>query len=344
MEYKGRYGIFDPVKISTYPLSTRTNKIKLENLVMPASAKGGNYSVPEPLTTMVDEIAKLIVEARRHNKPVIVFSGAHLIKNGLGPLVADLVNRKIITLFAGNGATSIHDFELAMIGQTSEYVPMALEKGQFGMAYEFAYINNALRYGNKLKLGYGESLGRMICDEAFGDNVTGQGVPVRFLHPEVSVLATCYENNTPCTIHVGIGTDVIDQHTSFDGEAKGGCSGRDFLIYTNEVTKLTNGGVVLNIGSAVTGPEVLLKAVSMAANVGFVPKGIVTADFDLRVHNHGDMNNDSAPCYYFRDQKSVLTRIPEAFGGYGYYVQGNQNITVPLLYKRIIEMLGQEPV
>jgi hypothetical protein len=290
---------------------------------------------------MVDEIARLIIKARHQNKPVIVFSGAHLIKNGLGPLVVDLVNRKMITLFAGNGATAIHDFELAMIGQTSEYVPQALEKGRFGMAYEFAYINNALRYGNELKLGYGESIGRMICEEAFRDNVIGrQDSQLRFSHPEVSVLAGCYKNNIPCTIHAGIGTDVIDQHASFDGAAKGGCSGRDFLIYTNEVTRLANGGVVLNIGSAVTGPEVLLKAVSMAANTGFIPNGIITADFDLRVHNHGEMSSESASCYYFRDQKSVVTRIPEAFGGHGYYVQGNQKVTVPLLYKKIIEMLG----
>jgi hypothetical protein len=345
MEYKGNYGIFNPAKISTYPLSTRTNKVKLENLVMPGAAKAGNYVVPEPQMAMVTKIAEHVIQACRQNQPVIVFSGAHLIKNGLGPLIADLVNRSIITLFAGNGATAIHDFELAMVGETSEYVPQALEKGQFGMAYEFAHINNVLQYGNKLKLGYGESLGRMICEETFRNNVIGRGdLPLRFLHSEVSILATCYKKNIPCTIHVGIGTDVIDQHSSFDGQAKGGCSGRDFLIYTNEVAKLINGGVILNIGSAVTGPEVLLKAVSMAANVGLVPKGIITADFDLRVHNAAEMSNESASCYYFRDQKSVLTRIPEAFGGQGYYVQGNQKVTVPLLYKKIIEMLGSESI
>ena len=345
MEYNGCYGIFDPAKISTYPLRTRTNKVKLENLVMPGAAKAGNYSVTEPQMVMLDEIVGHIINARRQNKPVIVFSGAHLIKNGLGPLIADLVNRNIITLFAGNGATAIHDFELAMIGQTSEYVPQALEKGQFGMAYEFAYINDALKYGNKLKLGYGESLGRMICEDTFRNNVIArQDLPLHFLHPEVSVLATCYKKNIPCTIHIGIGTDVIDQHSSFDGQAKGGCSGRDFLIYTNEVTKLTNGGVVLNIGSAVAGPEVLLKAISMATNVGFVPKGVITADFDLRMQNPGEVNNESVPCYYFRDQKSVVARIPEAFGGQGYYVQGNQKVTVPLLYKKIIKMLGSESI
>ena len=120
---------------------------------------------------------------------------------------------------AGNGATSIHDFELALIGETSEYVPQALEKGQFGMAYEFVYQNIAIQLGNKYKLGYGESLGRMICDKTFRDDVLSIAAkddsPQKFEHPELSVLATCYENNTPFTVHVGIGTDVIDQHSSF---------------------------------------------------------------------------------------------------------------------------------
>jgi hypothetical protein len=106
MEYNGHYGIFDPAKINTYPLSTRTNKVKLENMVTPESAKVSNYSVPEPLMATVDEIAKLIIQVRHQNKPVIVFSGAHLIKNGLGPLMADMIDRNIITLFAGNGATA----------------------------------------------------------------------------------------------------------------------------------------------------------------------------------------------------------------------------------------------
>ena len=134
------------------------------------------------------------------------------------------------------------------------------------MAYEFAYFNDALSVGDKYKLGCGESLGRMICDKEFQDRVfalTADGnASKKFAHPQVSVLAACYENTVPFTAHVGIGTDVIDQHPSFDGRAKGGCSGRDFLIYTQEISQLTDGGVVLNIGSAVTGPEVLLTAKS----------------------------------------------------------------------------------
>jgi len=343
MEYKGRYKAFDASQIETYPVATRSNKVKLGNLVFPRDVAGRSFDVPQQVRQDVRAVAEAVVAARRAGKPVILFTGAHLIKNGLGPLLLDLVERDCVTLVAGNGATTIHDFELALIGETSENVPAALDKGLFGMAYEFGYINTALSVGNEQKLGYGESLGRMICEEAFRRQVLSRiaqaDSPSNFLHPEVSVLAACYRRSVPFTVHVGIGTDVIDQHPSFDGQAKGGCSGRDFLLYTNEVTQLTGGGVVLNVGSAVTGPEVLLKAVSMAANVGCVLHGILAADFDLRMHEPRQMTNESAPCYYFRDQKSVVTRIPEAFGGRGLYVQGDQKQTIPLLYQQITECM-----
>jgi len=343
MEYEGKYKAFDARRVRTYPLATRSNKVKLGDLVLPQHLTGRQFDLPQEVRRDVQAVAEAIVAARRAGKPVILFTGAHRIKNGLGPLLVDLVERGCLTLVAGNGATSIHDFELALIGQTSENVPAALDKGLFGMAYEFAYINTALSVGNRRKLGYGETLGRMICDEPFRKEVleiaARSGSPREFSHPEVSLLATCYRRNVPFTVHVGVGVDVIDQHPSFDGQAKGGCSGRDFLLYTNEICNLTNGGVVLNIGSAVTGPEVLLKAVSMAANGGSVPHGILTADFDLREHKAGQMTDEASPGYYFRDQKSVVTRIPEAFGGRGLYVQGDQKQTVPLLYQEIVKGL-----
>jgi len=340
MEYEGRYNAFDPSRIETYPLEQRSNKVALEDLVLPGDVDALDLAVDEAVGRDIGVVANAIVEARRADRPVILFTGAHLIKNGLGPLLADLVNRRLVTLVAGNAATSIHDFELALIGQTSENVPAALGQGQFGMAYEFAYINMALSVGNRQKLGFGEALGRFICDEAFAREVLAlvarPDSPQTFAHPETSVLAACYRNTIPFTVHAGIGTDVIDQHPSFDGQAKGGCSGRDFLIYAHETTKLTDGGVVINIGSAVTGPEVLLKAISMAANVGSVPREILTADFDLRRHDPGQMTDEAAQGYYYRDQKSVVTRIPKAFGGRGMYVQGDQKTTFPLLYQTIV--------
>jgi hypothetical protein len=343
MEYEGRYKAFDATRVRTYPLSTRSNKVTFDDLVFPKDLCDLAVELPDRVQQDIRTVARAIVAARREGKPVILFTGAHLIKNGLGPLLVNLVERDCVTLVAGNGATSIHDFELALIGETSENVPAALDKGQFGMAYEFGYINMALSVGNQQKLGFGETLGRMIRDEVFQRQVFAlvvkEGSAAKFRHPEVSVLAACYRRGIPFTVHAGIGTDVIDQHLSFDGQAKGGCSGRDFLIYTNEVTKLTKGGVVLNIGSAVTGPEVLLKAASMAANVGSVPRGILTADFDLRAHEPKQMSDESAQGYYFRDQKSVLTRIPQAFGGSGLYIGGDQKKTFPFLYRTIIEAL-----
>ncbi len=344
MEYRGRYGIFDPSQISTYPLASRTNKVTLEDLVRPRDAESMAIDVRRETAEDVESVAAAIAAARKAGRPVVFFTGAHLIKNGLGPLLIDLVERGMVSLVAGNFAAAIHDFELALIGQTSECVPDALGKGRFGMAYEFAYINAAISLGDSNCLGLGESIGRTICDEDFRtqalDSAAKGDCLVEFLHPEASVLAACYEKRIPLTLHAGIGVDVTDQHASFDGRAKGACSARDFLIYTNEIAKLTSGGVVVNMGSAVTGPEVLLKAVSMAANTGATPRGILTADFDLREHASARADDESAPAYYFRDQKSIVKRIPQAFDGKGLYIQGDQKQTFVLLYRKIMEKLG----
>lgn len=343
MQYQGKYDIFDLNKISTYPLSTRSNKVTLDDLIQTGDIDNIIIDLPSKICSDIETIAKAIVSARQSDKPVVLFTGAHLIKNGLGPLLADLVKRGMVSLVAGNCAVAIHDFELALIGQTSENVPDALGKGRFGMAHEFAYINHSLSIGNERKLGLGESLGKTICDEDFRKRVIAlaekDNSPRSFSNPQVSVLAACYQSNVPLTVHAGIGTDVIDQHHSFDGRAKGGCSGRDFLIYTNQITKFTKGGVILNIASAVTGPEVLLKAVSMAANAGSTPNNIITADFDLRPYEPSSMADESKEGYYFRDQKSIVTRIPKAFNGKGFYIQGDQKRTFPFLYKKIIEQL-----
>lgn len=343
MNYRGRYQTFNPEQIITYPISERENKVKLSDLLTPEQAIQGEFTAGIEVKKEMKMLAETLVEMRSRDLPVILFTGAHLIKNGLSLLLVDLVRKGLLTCVAGNMATSIHDFELAMIGETSEYVPKALERGQFGMAYEFAYINMAMNTGDRHELGLGESLGKMIVEEDFRKEVLSQvwkvGSPDHFKYPEKSVLATCYKNNIPFTIHAGIGTDVTDQHRSFDGRAKGGCSGRDFLIYTHEIEKLYKGGMVLNIGSAVTGPEVFLKAASMTGNIGKTPKGIITADFDIRQFNRADITNESSTGYYYRDQKSIVVRVPEAYGGKGYYIQGNQKSTFPLFYRYIAELI-----
>jgi len=344
MEYEGRYEIFDAGSIRTYPVAGRPNKVTRASLVGPDAAMSARPRLADETRKHIDEVARAIVDARRNDRAVICFAGAHLVKNGLGPLLADMAERGFVTLVGGNGATAIHDFELALMGETSENVPAALPEGRFGMAYEFAYFNAALKVGDEEKLGLGESLGRTICDDDFrrrvaavlGDGTDGK-TPLAFPHAEVSLLAGAYRAGVPMTILVGIGTDVVDQHPNFSGRAKGGTSGRDFLIYTREAERLA-GGVVLNIGSAVTGPEVLLKATSMVCNVGSRPTGLVTADFDLRPHDPKQMTDEDAFGYYFRDQKSIVTRVPASFGGKGFYVQGNQKDTFPALYRALRQL------
>ena len=342
MEYKGRYNIFDPAQIVTYPVSERSNKVKLDDLLNPESIGEMAFPVPQDVQDNILLLAREIIAAREKNRPVLFFTGAHLIKNGLGKLLADLVRLGLITIVSGNAATSIHDFELGLIGETSEFVPRALEKGQFGMAFELNYINAALMLGNRYRLGYGEAIGRMICDEPFRDeaaNLIGlENASIAFRHPGLSVQAVCYKNKIPFTIHAGIGTDVIDQHAYFDGQAKGGCSGRDFLIYAQEVSRLTEGGVILNVGSAVTGPEVFLKAASMAGNIGQIPHKITTANFDLKPYHPDEFSDENTVAYYYRDQKSIVNRIPQAYGGQGYYIGGNQRLTIPLLYKTLLQL------
>ncbi len=343
MKYNGKFGIFDPERIQTYPVAGRNNKVKFDDLIFPEKLEKMSFQISKEMEDRIGDLAKDMISAKEKGHPVMLFTGGHLIKNGLSILLGDLIKKGVFTVVSGNGSTSIHDFELGLIGETSEYVPQALEKGEFGMAYEFNYINAALTVGDKYNLGYGESVGKMINEKSFRNEVEEvlglKKSMIQFSFPEISIQSICYEYDVPFTVHVGIGTDVIDQHPYFDGRAKGGCSGRDFLIYTNEIAKLQKGGVILNIGSAVTGPEVFLKAASMAGNVGNVPDKIITANFDLRTYNPEDFTKEDRVGYYYRDQKSIVTRVPDAYNGKGYYIGGNQLNTFPILYKKIMELI-----
>ncbi len=346
MNYNGRYSVFPADRIATYPVAGRANRVTLADLIHPEAIAEIEYNL-QGMETTVKKLAVLVATAVRTSRPVILFLGAHVVKNGLGPLIVDLVRRKIVTLVATNGAGAIHDFELALIGETSEHVPRALPEGKFGMAREFGYINAALAEGQKLQIGFGEALGRLMCDPVFRSAVEerlGGNDRIGFSHKEISIIATAYECGIPLTVHVGVGTDVIDQHPNFDGAAKGGCSGRDFLIYAQEITRAAGGGVVLNVSSAVTGPEVLLKAVSMAGNIGKAPAGIITGDLDLKPYCPDNMVNERSPDYYSRHQKSVATRIPQAFGGKGFYIQGDHRMTFPRLYQEVLKNLPCESV
>ena len=340
-----------PIRVKTYPLVRRNSKVRRADYIEPNSCMNMSWDMQSP---DIPAIAREIVKAYHKKSPVIVIHGAHLVKSGLSLLLMDLAQRGIITLLATHMASAIHSFELALIGESSENVPQALPQGEFGMAFETGvYLNQAMTVGDRHGFGLGESMARFINDTEFRKEVLDavfqryednpeyikpyEGFPYASDH----LLAGVHRYGIPVTIHAMIGTDITDQHDNFDGAAKGSTSARDFTLFREMISQCSsNGGVVLNIGSAVMGPEVLLKAVSVAINTRKAPHGLVTATFDIRpilsAHSVGDENN---PSYYFRDQKSITYRIPESVHGTGYYVQGTITQTIPQLYKEIILQL-----
>lgn len=328
MEYQGKFSVFDTSRITTYDLRSRPSKVLAGALTSPESLA----STPQAFDSAeLRALVHGVREARAAGRPVILFTGAHLIKNGFGPLLLDLIRRGWITLVGMNAAGMIHDFELALIGRTSEDVPRALPLGQFGFAMETGGgINAALVHGENLKVGAGEALARLMLGEAFPRVMD-------FERPDLSLLAGAYREGVPVTMHASIGCDIIDQFPGWDAAAKGGCSGRDFLIFCAEVERMREGGVFLNVGSAVTGPEVFLKACSMCANVGHPPRGLVTGSFDIRPAAIESIDDERSPGYYYRDIKSIVVRIPQAFGGRGYYVQGDHLATLPAFYQALVQ-------
>ena len=256
------HAAIDLRKIKTYPIRKRNNLVKLADFIKPGDP------VPPFNNPDIDQVVAHILAARRGDRPVILMMGGHVIKCGLSLLLIEMLRAGIITHIAGNGAVSIHDMEIAMIGETSEDVATSIEDGSFGMAEETgAAVNRALREGAITGLGYGEALGRYIAE---GD----------FPYREYSVLYNAYRLGIPMTIHATIGTDIVHQHPECDFGILGAASGQDFKIFCASISELEN-GVFLNYGSAVTGPEVFLKAVSITRNLGCPVRSFTTANFDI---------------------------------------------------------------
>jgi phosphoheptose isomerase len=316
------YPTVDLTKIRTYRLGQRRNLVTLADLISP-DAPPPPFDNPE-----LAEVAGRIVAARRAGRPVIWMIGAHVVKCGLSLILGDLLRRGVITHLATNGAGSIHDFELALIGETSEDVATSIEDGTFGMVEETgALMNQAIRAGARDGLGYGEALGRFIAEDE------------RFAHRAVSLFWTAYQLGVPATVHASIGTDIIHQHPAVDFGALGWASGQDFKVYCASVAEL-EGGVFCNFGSSVTGPEVFLKALSVARNLGHRVERITTANFDLV--DLGDYRRPVGmdhPDYYYRPRKNIVLR-PTSLGGRGFHVTGDHVATIPNLYHLIRQGLG----
>lgn len=304
-------------KVKTYSVTQRKSKVEIEDFTKAplrrATFSGFFNSLPNILKAKdIRAIVNAAVTARNKEKAVIFMAGAHVIKCGLNPIVIELINKKVITCLTLNGAGIIHDFEIALGGVTSEDVGEGLKEGKFGMARETAdFINNAITEGVGSGLGLGYSVAKKISDS-------------KLRYKKLSILYQAYKNKVPVTVHVGIGTDIIHQHPSFNASLTGEGSLRDFHLLAENICRINNGGVVLNFGSAVMLPEVFLKALNLARNLGNKVKDFTTANFDM--------------LYHYRPMQNVVTRPTEA-GGKGYYIVGHHEIMLPLLAQAIIEKL-----
>src|SRR3989339_1486648 len=297
--------MLDFSKIKTISIKQRKNKVKLSDLVKPANSRILIES------KKFDDLVKKIIFAHKNKKQIILMMGAHVIKVGMSLLVIDLMKKRIITHVAMNGAGPIHDFELALIGETSEYVEKTIEDGTFGMIEETGSIlNEAIKEGAKNSHGMGYAIGKKINDLSLPNK-------------EYSILYNAYKLGIPATVHVAIGTDIIHQHPSCDGAAVGKTSYHDFKIFAESVSKLED-GVILNLGCAVILPEIFLKALTIARNLGFKVEKITAANFDMINH--------------YRPRENVVQR-PTSLGGEGFIIIERHEKTIPTLHRKIVDLI-----
>jgi hypothetical protein len=310
-------------RVTTISMAARESKVSLEQFATPFDARLDSFrtflkGLPDIL--LAHDFRVLVGEilgARRQQKPVVWMMGAHVVKVGLAPVVIDLIRRGVITHVAMNSAAAIHDVETAMWGRTSEDVAANLTDGRFGMVRETGeFINGTLKRAYRKRLeqpGYGEALGRRLIGE-------------RAAYVQFSILAACMHAGIPATVHAAIGTDIVHQQPSMDGAATGELTLRDFRSLAHTCMGLVDGGVVLNVGSAVIMPEVFLKALTVARNLGAQAHGFTTAVFDMYS--------------LYRPTMNVKLR-PTQNGGKGYSFIGHHEIMIPLLAAAILSELAQ---
>ncbi len=316
-----RYALFDRRQIELGQLAQRGHDLRAADC-KPLTASFARYQHPE-----FPELSERIVQARRQGRPVVLMMGGHAIKLGLSRYLVDLIERGYVTHLATNGAGMIHDYELALGGGTSEDVSKWIQRGQFGLWNETSRLNDIIFQAANRGEGLGEAVGRTIEENC---------LPFR----QLSIAAAGWRMGVPVTSHVGVGSDIIHSHANCDGAALGAASYTDFLIFAHSISQL-QGGVFLNVGSAVTGPEVYLKALSMARNVARQQNQKIneftTAVFDLvelpANFRHGPPSKDH-PQYYYRPWKTILVRTV-ADGGQSYYFGGDLQSTLPSLWRDV---------
>ncbi len=312
-------------RIRTYPLKLRRSKVTLRDFARPlkpgASVRQLLDSLPRILAADdLRAVVDAVVRAWARRKAVLWGLGGHIIKVGLGPVLNDLMSRGFVSGIAINGAALVHDFEIALVGKTSEDVEAALGGGRFGMAEETGlYLNEMAVGAERSGMGLGEAAGKLLT--------SGR---LRVRHPEASVLIAAYRARVPVTAHLAIGTDIPHVHRSADGAALGAATHHDFRLFCALVKQMHPGGVYLNWGSAVILPEVFLKAVSVVRNLGVPLRPITTANFDFIQHYRPLQNVVKRPT-------AGLSRQARRGESKGYAITGHHEILLPLVAAALIE-------
>ena len=304
--------------VRTYPLSSRKSKVSVRDFAKPPATNASLTKFLDSLPNFLaaDDLRHLLAaihRARKQRRAILWGIGGHVIKVGLGPILIDLMRRGLVSGIAMNGAALVHDFEIALAGNTSEDVEAGLGAGQFGMAAETGqYINEIAKLSQRIRIGYGEAAGQFLSS----------GV-IDVQHADSSVLVAAYKRRIPVTIHLAIGTDIPHMHRAADGAALGAATYLDFRLFCALVEQMHPGGVYLNWGSAVLLPEVFLKAVSVVRNLGVPLRPITTANFDFIQH--------------YRPLQNVVKR-PTASGrgrsgpdSHGYAITGHHELLLPLV-------------
>jgi hypothetical protein len=305
-------------RIKTYPLAKRRSKVSVAHFARPHRRGAGFDEFLENLPHIlaadgIRAVAAAIIKARARKRPILWGIGGHVIKVGLAPVLIDLLRRGFVSGIAMNGAALVHDFEIALVGNTSEDVEAVLGKGEFGMAEETGlYLNEIAVGAARGGIGLGEAAGKLLLSPR---------LHAKF--PNESILLAAYRARVPVTIHLAIGTDIPHMHRAADGAALGAATYHDFRLFCALVKKMHPGGVYLNWGSAVILPEVFLKAVSVARNLGTKLAPITTANFDFLSH--------------YRPQRNVVMRPTAAPGSRGYSLTGHHEILFPLLAAALVE-------
>ena len=313
-------------RVRTVPVLTRPNKVHATEFAVPPGDAPASRSFGAFLDSLPDilvardflSVVEAVVTARKRNRGVLLMLGGHVVKTGLASVLIDLVRRGVFTHVAMNGSAAIHDYEIARFGGTSEDVAAGLRDGTFGMADETGRgLNGAFAAGMANGWGMGEAVARDLANHE----------PLQ--HPELSLTYQCWRHHVPATIHAALGAEIVHQHPTANGAAIGDTSHRDFRRLAASIEALHDGGVVLNVGSAVIMPEVFLKALTIARNLGDgQPTGFVTCDVDMQRHYRPRMN---------------VVRRPTQDSGKGYEITGHHEIMVPLLAWAIVERIGSAP-